>query len=270
MTTDTRHVTAIELDLIELGQASPAEAARVAAHGARCPACAARQAEHVERVRRFRTKVFYRTAERVARPGRRWALARWRWSLGLALPVAAGLILLSRGQHARLLATNTPNDPSPVASLIGVKGTSLPLQVFARRQSPGTTNIEVTRVHDGDRLAAGDALRFVLSPTGLPYVLIASVDGAAQISVYYPFRGETSAQIDGKRTVSVPDSIVLDKAPGPERIFVIHSERPIPASLARDALARLGAGGATAIRAARRLPIEGTLQSTLLFEKEAE
>jgi hypothetical protein len=57
----------------------------------------------------------------------------------------------------------------------------------------------VTKVKDGDRLAAGDALRFVLSPTGLPYVLIASVDGAAQTSVYYPFQGEASAEVDSKR-----------------------------------------------------------------------
>ena len=150
----------------------------------------------------------------------------------------------------------------------GSKGTPT-LQVFARRHALGAAVTEVTKVKDGDRLAAGDALRFVLSPTGLPYVLIASVDGAAQTSVYYPFQGEASVEVDSRGPVPVPGSIVLDQAPGPERIFVIHSERPISASMARAALARLGAGGADAIRAAQWLPIEGTVQSTLCFEKES-
>ncbi len=263
MMSDARHVTVMDLDLIDLGQASPEEVARVAAHGARCPSCAARQAEHAQRAWHFRTSVFPRTAERVAAQRQGRGPARRRWLLGLILPAAASLFVLVRGQHARWSSTNTSSD----LPVIAVKGLP-PLQVFARRHGLGGAGAEVTKVHDGDRLAAGDALRFVLPPTGLPYVLIASVDGAAQISVYYPFRGDTSAEVDGKSTVSVPHSIVLDKAPGPERIFVIHSERPISANLARDALARLGAGGAAAIRAAQRLPIEGTLQSTLLFEKE--
>lgn len=258
------HVTSIDLDLIVLGQASPEQVARVAAHGACCPACAALQAEYLQRAQHFRTSVFQRTAPRVIERGRRWAPARLRWLLAFALSAMAGLALLARGHHTHPSST----DPTTDSPVIGVKGAPA-LQVFVRRRAPGA-RAGVSKVHEGDRLAAGDALRFVLLPTGLPYVLIASVDGAAQVSIYYPFHGETSAEVDGKSTVSVPDSIVLDKAPGPERIFVIHSERPVPASLAREVLAQLGAGGAAAIRAARRLPIEGTLQSTLLFEKETE
>jgi len=262
MMTNERHVSPMDFDLVDLGQASPEDVARIEAHGARCPDCAARRAEHARRVLHFRTVVFSRTAEKLAaRP--RLAL-RWRWSLGLALPLAAGLLLLARGHQVGL----HPSGHLPTSETIGIKGTPT-LQVFARRRALGTAAAEVTKVKDGDRLAAGDALRFVLSPTGLPYVLIASVDGAAQTSVYYPFQGEASAEVDSKDPVPVPGSIVLDQAPGPERIFVIHSERPISASTARAALARLGAGGADAIRAAQRLPIEGTVQSTLCFEKES-
>jgi hypothetical protein len=189
---------------------------------------------------------------------------RWRWLFGLALPAAAALLLV-RSQPSRTPGPNAETTP-PV---IGIKGAPL-LQIFARRPGLGGAEAQVTKVRDGDRLAAGDALRFVLSPTGLPYVLIVSVDGAAQPSVYYPFHGEASAEIDEKSLVSVPGSIVLDQAPGPERIFVIHSEKPLQADTVRDALVQLGAGGADAIRAAQRLPIEGTVQSTLLFEKESE
>ena len=190
----------------------------------------------------------------------------WRWAVALALPLAAGVLLLARGHHAGTHATA----PLPMPGMIGIKGSVPGFQVFARRHVPGTARAEVTKVVDGDRLAAGDALRFVLPPTGLPYVLIASIDGAAQTSVYYPYRGEASAEVDMKQTLSVPGSIVLDQAPGPERIFVIRSEKPISASMARAALARLAAGGASAIRAARRLPIDGTVQSTLFFEKASE
>jgi hypothetical protein len=261
MMTNERHVSPMDFDLVDLGQASLEDVARIEAHGARCPDCATRRAEHARRVLHFRTAVFSRTAEKLAARPR--LPPRWRWSLGLALPLAAGVLLLARGHPVGLRLGG--HLPSP--ETIGIKGTPM-LQVFARRRALGTAAAEVTKVKDGDRLAAGDALRFVLSPTGLPYVLIASVDGAAQTSVYYPFQGEASAEVDSKGPVPVPGSIVLDQAPGPERIFVIHSERPISASTARAALARLGAGGADAIRAAQHLPIEGTVQSTLCFEKE--
>lgn len=263
MMTNERHTSPMDFDLMDLGQSSPEDVARIEAHGARCPDCAARRAEHSQRVLHFRTTVFPRTAGKLA--ARRRFMPGWRWSLGLALPLAAGVLLLAREHQAGRHPVGHPAMPET----IGIKGTPV-LQVFARRQAVGSVAAEVTKVKDGDRLAAGDALRFVLSPTGLPYVLIASVDGAAQASVYYPFHGEASAEVDNKNTVPVPGSIVLDQAPGPERIFVIHSERPISAETARAALARLGAGGADAIRAATRLPIEGTLQSTLCFEKESE
>jgi hypothetical protein len=138
--------------------------------------------------------------------------------------------------------------------------------VFARRHRANTD--EVTRVGDGDRLAAGDALRFVLLPTGRRYVLIASIDSAGQVNVYHPFHGQASAEVDPKGTVPVPGSIVLDQAPGPERIFFIHSQQPLQVPTVRELLGKLGAGGARMIRDTKHLPIADTVQSTLLFEKE--
>jgi hypothetical protein len=256
------HVTALDLDLLVLGQASPEQVARIEAHSVNCPSCAARRGEHGKLVQHFHSSVFPRTARNLLarrRPG-----PRWRWMLGLALPLTACVLLLARsypGNKNPSAIVDPPRDPGT----IGIKGPSV-VRVFARRN--GANTADVIKVSDGDRLAAGDALRFVLSPTGLPYVLIASVDGAGQVNVYYPFHGQASIEVDPKGTVSVPGSIVLDKAPGPERIFVIHSDRPILAQTARDALAELGAGGARMIRGVQRLPIAGTVQSTLLFEKE--
>ncbi len=254
------HVTVLDLDLVVLGQASPEHLARIETHSVSCTACAARRAEHGEHVRNFRSTVFPRTVESLAL--RRRPVVRWPWMFGLALPLAACLLMLVRSHPSgknSVPAFDPPRDPGP----IGIKGSPV-VRVFARRNRP---NADVIKVNDGDRLADGDALRFVLPPTGLPYVLIASVDGAGQASVYYPFHGEASVEVDPKVTVSVPGSIVLDKAPGPERIFVIYSEKPIQAETVREELAKLGAGGAGVIRGAQHLPIAETVQASLWFEK---
>jgi anti-sigma factor RsiW len=256
------HVTALDLDLLVLGQAAPEQVARIEAHSAACPSCAARRAEHGKDVQHFRMSVFPRTAGNLL-TRRRPGIAR-RWMLGLALPLAASVLLLARS-HRTNKHSAAVLDPPHAQGAIGIKGPSV-VRVFARRNAADTA--DVTKLNDGDRLAAGDALRFVLSPTGLPYVLIASVDGAGQVNVYYPFHGEASIEVDPKGTVSVPGSIVLDKAPGPERIFVIHSNRPVLAQTVREALAEVAAGGAGMIRGVQRLPIKDTVQSTLFFEKE--
>jgi hypothetical protein len=262
MTTLDRHLKALDLDRLLLDETEAGERARIEAHADACPGCGARRAEHVERAARFRNVVFPRTApalgaRRPAAPPRRL------WLLGLAVPVMGLVVVAGVG---RLSHRGRPPAPGPE---IGVKGGPI-LHVFARRadQTPGGVG-PVVRVADGARLAAGDALRFVLDPTGLPYVLIASVDGAGQVNIYYPFHGEASAAVDGRTSVSVPGSIVLDEAPGPERLFVIYSERPIEARAVRHVLARTAAGGAPAIRSTVHLPIEGSVQATLLFEKEA-
>ena len=256
---DQPHVTALDLDLLALGRLSPEHVARIEAHSAACPACAARKTEHGEHVQHFRSRVFPRTAAHLAEHRR--PRLPWRWLLGLAVPVTAGVLLLVHSQAKPPVAgLEAPRDQGT----FGIKGSFV--RVFARRNRPNTG--DVVAVYDGDRLAAGDALRFVLLPSGLRYVLIASIDGAGQANIYYPFRGEASGEVDPKGTVSVPGSIVLDQAPGPERLFFIHSERPIQAQAVRELLVELGAGGAPMIRGARRLPLAGTVQSTLLFEKE--
>ena len=263
MNTREPHLTRMDFDQIDLGHLSPEDILRIEVHSAHCPGCAARRAEHSRQVLHFRSVVFPRTAARFSSRDR--PALRWRWSYGLALPLAASLLLLARGLQTKPGPAALARKPQD--EILGIKGAPL-LQVFARHKGLGAASPEVTRVTDGDRLAPGDALRFVLSPTGLPYVLVTSVDGAGQASVYYPYQGEASAEVVGRDTVSVPGSIELDQAPGPERLFVIYSKEPLPAGTAREALARLAAGGASAIRAAQRLPIVDTIQSTLLFEKE--
>jgi hypothetical protein len=259
-----RHLTVLDLDELELEPSAPEPRARVEAHARRCSACAERRAAHVARIEQFRVSVLPRTVEAVT--ARRRDRLRRRWAAWLALPVAAATALL-------LLVTGRQHDGvSPVAggeSALGVKGSAL-FEVFARRNGPAADvdGPSVVRVHDGMRLAPGDALRFVLFPSGMPYVLIASVDGAGQVNIYYPFHGEASALTTGQGAISVPGSIVLDAAPGPERLFVIYSARALRATAVRAALAPTAAAGAAAIRGTAQAPLDATVQGSLLFEKE--
>ncbi|HET9451957.1 MAG TPA: hypothetical protein VFO83_13795, partial [Aggregicoccus sp.] len=65
----------------------------------------------------------------------------------------------------------------------------------------------------------------------------------------------------------LPGSVVLDAAPGPERVFALFSDAPLAAGDVTRALEALGSGGRGAIRAQQRLPVAGTEQASFLFEK---
>jgi hypothetical protein len=258
-----RHLTLLDFDELDFGEIPAEERRRVEAHATRCAPCAARQSAHGALAARFRASIFPRTAAGVA--ARQRDLGHRRWALGLLLvpAIAAALLLLVRPSDQRAPG-DAVRDP-----VIGTKGDDL-FEVFARR-GHGALEADdpVVRMHDGMALAPGDALRFVLFPSALEYVLIVSVDGAGQVNIYYPFHGEQSARRPGPGALSVPGSIVLDGAPGPERLFVLDSARPIAARAVRQALERTAGGGATAIRALERVPLEGAVvQETLLFEKE--
>jgi hypothetical protein len=263
MTTPTeRHLTALELDQLGLGALDAGARESVGKHLAVCAECTARQAEHAEWVRHFQTTVFGRT---VGTLGVRGARTRRRWWLlaAMAVPAMAGAVLIARGAIPPGRSSAGVAEPT-----IGIKGGPA-LHVFVRRSSRGPGQIStVTHLADGSRLSPGDALRFMFDPVDMPYAMIASVDGAGQTNIYFPFRGERSQPIDGRQRVAVPGSIVLDHAPGPERLFVIYSAQPLEARIVRAALARSAAGGGSAIRAARRLELPDTVQATFIFEKD--
>jgi hypothetical protein len=123
----------------------------------------------------------------------------------------------------------------------------------------------VAPVRARDRLKAGDEIRFVVDTSKRSYLLVASVDGAGQATVYFPFGGTSSAPIAAGHN-ELPGSIVLDAAPGPERVFAVLTLEPLSSELVLRALEQLGRRGPDAIRAARTLPVGGT-QLSVVFEK---
>jgi hypothetical protein len=238
-----RHTSPLQLDAGHLGLLDAEELRRVETHTARCPTCKQQRDAHRASVQRFGDQVLARTAPAVRtrlalRPRGRW------WAAALALSAAAALLWLRRAPDDDL-ATKGPGS----------------LQIFARRQG------RVFPVAAGTVLAPGDAIRFFVHPSGLDHVIVGSVDGAGKANIYYPYGGASSAHLAPGRRLEVPGSIILDGAPGPERVFAVFSRAPLAADHVRAALAAVAAGGEAAIRSSRTLPLPDTAQASVQFEK---
>jgi hypothetical protein len=196
----------------------------------------------------FRRQVFPRTLPALEQRRRPRRLLGWLLAPALAA-AALGLYV-------------THHLAEPEIALKGGPTLTVSLTVFARRGN------QVFQVAEGTPLHAGDQLRFRLIGSGdLPFVLVGSVDGAGKPSIYYPFGGDKSAHIQGP-AADLPGSVVLDTAPGPERLFVFLSRSALHAADVLPALRNVGSAGPGAIRHTLRLPIRGVAaQLTLLFEK---
>jgi hypothetical protein len=238
------HVSALLLDALALGALDGDAAARVRAHLASCAECRSDHEAAAELRAQFSRLVLPRTLP-VRRP------RRWVW---LAAPALAALCVI--------LALRLRQPPVPE---LAIKGDAS-WEVFANRAG------RVFAVHDGTRLAEGDRIRFAIVPGGARYLLVASVDGGGGVTMYYPYNGVQSVSItdgeggDGGR-IEPPGSIVLDAAPGPERIYAMLSDVALPVELVTTLLQAVAGGGADAIRATRTLPLPVRAQLSLVFEK---
>jgi nitroreductase len=107
--------------------------------------------------------------------------------------------------------------------------------------------------YDGAPLGAGDVLGFQVAATDHEGVVLLSVDGAGAVSVFYPSEGDAPEPLGGEGLVPLPDTVVLDGAPGPE-VFVAVFDSSV--SAAKAELARAwSAGGAEGVLAwAERAP----------------
>ncbi|NMO15435.1 hypothetical protein HPC49_33740 [Pyxidicoccus fallax] len=246
MTPSSLHLSSLQLDALAL-DALPADARSAArAHLDACATCRARAEELASLRSHFTVHVLPRTAPALRRPPA-WHSA-WRWLVPL-VAVTAGVLVMAR-------PPKTDTEPE-----YGVKGGAT-LQLFAHRGE------RTWKVQEGESLAPGDQVRFRLDGGGLPYVLLVSVDGAGQVNTYHPFGGARSAPLSEGAQAEVPGSVVLDTAPGPERLFALFSREPLTFDSVAPALRELAAGGANAIRHQTRLPVpDGAQQATFLFEK---
>ena len=245
MTSSPSHLSSLQLDALALDALPADQHAAAQQHLGACATCRARAEELAMLRSHFTVNVLPRTAPALRRPPA-WRSA-WRWGVPL-LAVSAAVLLVLR--------PTVEDGPA-----YGVKGGTT-LQLFAHRGE------RTWKVEQGEVLAPGDQVRFRVEGGGLPYVLVVSVDGAGQVNTYHPFGGARSAPLPEQGLAEIPGSVVLDTAPGPERLFALFSREPLDSEAIMPALRELAAGGANAIRRHTTLPVPaGALQATFLFEK---
>lgn len=252
------HLSASTIDALALEGALDAATQEAAeAHLRSCSKCNAEASAGRALRDRFATDVFPRTVESVVRKS---ALQKRGRVLRLGLQVAVPTLALAAAVTLLLRSSPAPSSKPADRDYLAVKG-SAAMQIVARR---GGHSIDV---HDGVVLAPEDQIRFMVEPAGLPYLLVVSIDGAGAASVYYPYDGRESARLSSVGKFEVPGSIVLDRAPGPERIYALLSEEPIAASDVLPALRAIGARGREGILGTRELPVRAATQLSIVFDK---
>lgn len=245
------HLSNFVLDELALEALSREETERARHHLETCAQCQAR-AEEGAQLRANFAKLVERTLAAVQQRNRSWR--RW-FAVRFAVPVvaiAACVLVLLR---PRAEPTAIPTEPE-----FGIKGSLPVFEVFARRDQ------QVFAVKDGSILVPGDELRFAVVPQGATYVLVASIDGSGAVTMYYPYNAERSAEVDPGRRTELPGSIVLDAAPGPERLVAAFSRTPIRAVDLAAELRRHGAGRGSA-SSAMAGPLMQATQVAITFEK---
>jgi hypothetical protein len=248
--TENLHLSDLELDGMAF-EPSPTSPADRASHLASCARCQAALSEIREGRESFARERLARTLPQVrARVRRRWnpiSILVPALSLGLLLAIAL----------PRLHAPSA----RPLADL-GIKSGAA-MRVVARRGD------QTFAVEAGARLREGDLVRFEIEGAGWPFLLVASIDGEGKAVVLYPYQGDGSMPFDSAYRMILPGSIVLDAAPGPERVFALLSREPLKSAPVLAALERLGAQGSETVRTQSTLDVPGVgRQLSLFWDKE--
>ncbi len=252
----TQHVSSFDLDLLEMGGLDDAKKRTVDEHLRACAACR-EDRESLQKLRaEFSEKVLPRTVDRV----RERAVSPARGPF--ARPAVFAPVLASAAALVLWVAAGHPG-LSGGGDAFRAKGGAT-LELVARHEGQVFT---LDRAHAS--AASGDEIRFVVTAPDLsrPYLFIASVDGRGRANLYFPFDGTESARLDHAGRWEIRESIVLDDAPGPERIFAVFSREPLGKAAVVAALSEVGKKGWDAIRKTERLELADVEQSSFLVEK---
>lgn len=189
---------------------------------------------------------------------------------GLAMAAAAAVLWVKWPRPAPLLLDEGGDASAPIGpEYVGLKGDEA-VRAYLRRAG------EISPLVDGDEVQPGDAIRFIVDARRGRHALVVSIDGAQQVSVYFPFGGEASQELPLGGEEELPGAVELDETLGDERIWILLSEQPIAVADLRPALARLAGQGAAAVSAAaageltRGAPgLAGVHVETMLLHKRA-
>ncbi|WP_438024262.1 DUF4384 domain-containing protein [Sorangium sp. So ce233] len=223
----------LRLDELTAGQLDPAAAQEARAHVAGCARCAARLSEIEAAQASFAASAPPLRLDRGAPPDRAASAAsaatRTRWPRRWLAPAAASALAAAAAALLFFRAAPDPAGGAVESSGERIKGAS-GIGFYVKRGGsvlPGGA---------GERLQPGDAIQFTYSAAETRYLVILSVDGASQASVYYP-SGPVAARIEPGRDVLLPQSTVLDDTLGTERIYGLFCAEAIAVEPLRAALA---------------------------------
>jgi anti-sigma factor RsiW len=96
----------------------------------------------------------------------------------------------------------------------------------------------VYRGGPGERLLAGDRLRFVARTREPRYLAVLSLDGAQRATVYFPSGARAAELAPGEVEQALPASVQLDDVLGPERLYALFCVEPLALEPLRSALAQ--------------------------------
>jgi len=131
-----------------------------------------------------------------------------RWMLGSALASACAVLL------AVLMTWHGTDE-------VRLKG-GTELGVYVMRAGEA----EPLRLASGATVRAGEVLRFHYRPPGDGWLLLVSIDGTGQLTVFHPYQGTAAAPVAGGTLSVLEESIALDEAQGPERLAAIFDPEP--------------------------------------------
>jgi hypothetical protein len=210
-----------------LSALSAPEANEAKHHIDSCESCRTRWRELNEDKERFEQFVFARTLPKVEA---RVAASRGsffdRFRLKILIPTLA-----VAGAAAAVAFTTGPGTQTEDDSYVGMKGMAAPsFEVVAMRGAGQFPVKEDTVLHPSDRI------RFVVSPAGAKYLMVASTDGAGVFSVYHPFGAAQAHPVEKAGRFELPGAVELDDTLGSEKLVAVFSETPITAAQVEAAL----------------------------------
>jgi len=199
------------------GELAAEEAAAATAHLATCPRCSAR-AEALLRAR----DAFAMAAPALCLPMKKATSRRLPASLYAGLAMTATVLLFLEFRPQPELGTRA-------------KGRGPRIDYYV-------SHADVVR-HGvvADHVAPGDRIRFVVAATAATEVAILSVDGAKNVSVYYP-SGTDSAAVAAGDGVALPESTTLDATLGDEAIYAVFCPKSFAVAPLRALLEAAPAG----------------------------
>jgi hypothetical protein len=143
------------------------------------------------------------------------AARRWLLAAALAAPALALALWWNGARSAATRAPSFATDADPAArDTIRIKGDGLTAALYVKRGE------RVFRPQPDERLKAGDRVRLSIETAHAGYLTLLARDERGAVSVYY----DRLPVQPGRFTV--PDSLLLDDAPGDELWLVLLASEP--------------------------------------------